>query len=163
VDEVTSQPREEDEGILRDISDAVRHVGRVPEAVREAGLAVFPKRTARRGAVLASIDYDSLLDDGAQLRAPGGARVVTFDTGSLSIEVVIDEERLVGQLIPPAAGRVAILRVEGVVEEAVVDEMGRFVLPTPSPGPSRFRCQIGESEVFTDWMDLRPAPPPSPA
>jgi len=161
VDEVTSQSRDEDEEILRDIKDAVRRVGRVPESVLDAGRAAFTRRIAHPGAALASVGYDSLLDDCAQLRAPGSPRVVTFETDSLSIEVMITDEQLLGQLIPPTAGRIAMLRVEGVAEDGAADEMGRFVLSLPSPGPTRFRCEIGGSEVFTDWMDLRPMPPPS--
>lgn len=157
---MTSQSRDEDEEILRDIKDAVRRVGRVPDSVLDAGRTAFTRRIAHPGAALASVGYDSLLDDSAQLRAPGSPRVVTFETDSLSIEVTITDEQLLGQLIPPAAGRIAMLRVEGVAQDGAADEMGRFVLSLPSPGPTRFRCEIGESEVFTDWMDLRPMPPP---
>jgi hypothetical protein len=153
VDTVTSQPWDEDEGLLGAVGDAVRSVGRVPESVRQAGRAAFTRR-ARAGAALARIGYDSLLDEDALLRAPAGPRRLTFETDSLSIDIMIDDNQLVGQLIPAVAGEVAMMTIDGVAAETTADEIGRFVLSKPSPGPTRFRCRIGGSEVFTDWMKL---------
>jgi hypothetical protein len=155
-------PQPEDERFLRDLSDVVRRVARVPEAIREAGRAAFTRGPLPPGAELASVGYDSLLDDAAQLRAPHAPRIVTFESDAVSIEVTVADKQLIGQLIPPASGRVAMLTVDGLAEEGAVDEMGRFVLSPPPPGPTRFRCRIGESEVLTDWMNLRPVPPSIP-
>ena len=163
ADDVVSRPEGELESILRDVADAVRRAGEVPEAIREAGRVAFTRRNLDPGAVVVSVGYDSLLDDSVEMRAPGSPRIVTFETDSLSIEVSISHEQLVGQLIPPAAGTVTMLTIDGIVDEGTVDEMGRFALRPPAAGPTRLRCRVGESEVVTDWMDLRPVPPPDPA
>ena len=150
---MTSQPWDEDKELLGAMTDAVRSLGHVPESVRKAGRAAFTHRTPAEAA-LASIDYDSLLDEDVRLRAPDGPRMVVFRSDSLTIDIAIDDDRLTGQIIPAGAGEVTMMTIEGVAGEATADEMGCFVLSPPAPGPTRFRCRIDGSEVFTDWLRL---------
>ena len=96
----------------------------------------------------------SLLDEDVRLRAPDGPRMVVFRSDSLTIDIAIDDDRLTGQIIPAGAGEVTMMTIEGVAGEATADEMGCFVLSPPAPGPTRFRCRIDGSEVFTDWLRL---------
>jgi hypothetical protein len=155
VDDVRSRPWDDEDGLLGNLGAAVRGLGHVPDSVREAGRAAFALRTAGPGVVLARVDYDSLLDD-SHLRTdePTAPRLLTFQAEGLCVEIELTEDRVVGQLIPPAAGGVAMMTVEGVAGQTEADSMGCFVLPRPAPGPGRFRCTIGESEVVTDWVRL---------
>jgi hypothetical protein len=156
VDNVRSRPWEDEDALLGNLGAAVSGPGRVPDSVREAGRAAFALRTAGAGVVVASVDYDSLLDDGRQLRTdePAAPRLLTFQAEGLCVEIELTEDRVVGQLIPPAAGEVAMMTVEGVAGQTEADSMGCFVLSRPAPGPVRFRCRIGESTVVTDWVRL---------
>jgi hypothetical protein len=144
---------EEDGEILGAVAEAVHSLGRVPESIRAAGLAAFVHRMSP-DAALASLDYDSLLAEDSMLRAPEGPRIVVFRADSLTIDIAIGEDNLVGQLVPAAAGEVAMMTMDGVVGAVTADEMGCFELPPPSPGPVRFRCRVGGGEVFTDWLRL---------
>jgi hypothetical protein len=77
-----------------------------------------------------------------------------FKADSLTIDIAIDDDQLVGQLVPATAGEVTMMTLDGVAGEAAADEMGCFILSPPPPGPTRFRCRIDGREVFTDWLRL---------
>lgn len=159
---MTLQPGGGGAEIPGDMSEAVRLVGRISGAIRKSGRAAFAQRVVHPGAVQASIGYDSFLDDSAQLRSPAGPRIVIFEAGSLSIEVSVTAEQLAGQVIPPTSGDITMLTLDGVAAATTASEMGSFMLSAPPPGPIRFHCRIDEAEVFTDWMELRPAAGPIP-
>ncbi len=142
-----------DEDLLRAAGQAVRSLGRVPGSVGEAGRAAFAHRPGA-GARLAAVVYDSLLDDHACLRAPTGPREVTFQAESLTVDVAIDEDRLVGQIVPGAPAEVALLTVDGVAGQTTADELGCFVLAPPPAGPAKFRCRMDGTEVVTEWLRL---------
>jgi hypothetical protein len=76
---------------------------------------------------------------------------MTFEANSLSVEVELAEDKIVGQLVPPASGTVTVMTLDGVAGQAQTDTVGRFVLPRPSPRPVRFCCQA-QVNLITDWV-----------
>lgn len=153
---MTSRPWEDDDAFLVELGEVVRSVGRVPDSVRETGRAAFNCRTVDPQLVLASVSYDSCLDDGLYLRGEGstGPRIVAFQAESLCVEIELTDEQVVGQLVPPSAGEVSMMTIDGIAGQATADAMGCFGLPLPSPGPVRFRCRTPASAVLTDWVHL---------
>lgn len=131
----------------------------VPDHVRAGAIAAFAARTL--DAELAELAYDSLLDQQvtAGVRGDGGPRLLTFSAPALTVEVeVVDRgrtRRVVGQLVPPASGRVEVRHRDGVVATDA-DEIGRFAVGGVAPGPVRIRCDLGSSRrpVETDWVTL---------
>ena len=152
---VTTRPWDDDD-LLAEAARAARQVGPVPEGVRRAGRTAFRWRAADTGRTLARMRYDSVLDDELQLRAgeQGGPRIVTFEADSLSVEIELTDDQVVGQLVPPTAGEVRLVAVAGTASETTADAMGCFVLPRPAPGPVRFHCMVGDQTVVTDWVRL---------
>jgi len=158
---MTSSRWPEEERLLAELGDAVRHAGPVPASVREAARAAFARRAADLGRVLALLTYDSLLDDALQLRAERHAvpRILVFQADDLSVEIELADEEIVGQLVPPTTGQVAVatfdaVAVETTVGEATADANGCFVLPRPRRGPVRLRCHTAASTMVTEWVSL---------
>jgi hypothetical protein len=156
VDSVRSRQWEDDDGILGKLGATVRAAGQVPDSVRAAARAAFASRMAGPETLLAAVGYDSLLDDDVRLRGgeATGPRILSFQADEHCVEIEMTDDGMVGQLIPPAAGDVVMMNVEGIVGETAADSLGCFTLPRPAPGPVRFRCQMGESAVITDWVRL---------
>jgi len=103
------------------------------------------------------VRYDSVLDDELHLRdgdQGGGPRIVAFEADSLSVEIELTDDQVVGQLVPPTAGEVRLVTLAGTASETTADSMGCFVLPRPAPGPVRFDCVVGGRSVVTDWVRL---------
>jgi hypothetical protein len=152
VDNVTSRRSVDDKTLLDELGEALRAAGRVPPSFDEASRAAYARRTT--GAALARLGYDSLLDDAVHLRDPDAPRIVSFEAGSLTVEIEIADDWLVGQLIPPSSGEVTLVTMHGDAGRALADDAGCFLLPVPPPGPVRFRCRVPQGEVVTDWVRL---------
>ena len=128
----------------------------MPESVAEAARAAFSWRTI--DAELAELTYDSLLDRHALVGVRGGvARQVTFESDQLTIEIEVGEVdggSVVGQLVPPQAGRVEVRHRQGVTT-AEADALGRFVAAPVPRGPVSLRCATADGPpTQTDWLVL---------
>src|SRR5215217_3690100 len=101
----------------------------VPERVLAAARGSFTWRTI--DAELAELAYDSALDVTrlAAVRSGDTVRLLTFETPELTIELEVtdvgDRRRLLGQLVPAAAG-ILELRHSGGLIEIATDARGRF-------------------------------------
>jgi hypothetical protein len=128
----------------------------VPEQIRRAARAAFASRAAERDRALAVISYDSVLDDGLALRGPESddRRILAFDAGTVTVEVELTGDRMIGQLVPPMEGTVEVMTAEGTVGRTTADAVGCFTLGRPAPGPVRLRCEVASGVVVTDWVRL---------
>lgn len=151
---VTSPPSGDDETLLAQIRAVAGETGAMRDAMRLAAREAFETRVREAGRLLAQLTYDSVLDNMAAVRGPGSAdrRIVTFDAPTLSVEVEITGDRLLGQVIPSSPAEIELMTLEGVVERASTDTRGCFVLSAPQPGPVRFQCRTGGELVVTDWV-----------
>lgn len=88
-----------------------------------------------------------------------GARLVTFESDSLVIEVEVattddGRRRMVGQLIAPSPAEVTVQWPDGE-HGTQADELGRFVVDDVPAGPVRLRCTRPDlSDVVTGWLVL---------
>lgn len=149
-----------DEELLAALGDALGSVGTTPDEValakqvRASGKGAWTWRTI--DAELATLVFDSLLADSAHVRGEDSTapRLLVFEgAGESSVEFEVGDQGLVGQLLPPAPGSLAMLRADGETVETVTDEVGCFVLPLP-PGPFRLLCRTATSEFTTEWVRL---------
>jgi hypothetical protein len=127
--------------------------------IERAGAAAFRGRSA--SAALATLGYDSALDDDWPLRLRNGRtqRLLTFDTGTLTIEfeieTVLDRRALTGRITPAGEARVEVIHAGGR-DEAVADRVGRFSLDNIPAGAIRVACTPDGSatRVETEWVTI---------
>lgn len=146
----------DDEMLLARIRDAAGEPGAMAEAIRRLARTAYATRDRDPGRLLARLSYDSLLEDTGSVRGAGGEdrRVVTFAAPTLSVEIEVTGDRLLGQVVPPAPVAVEMMTPDGVVGRADADDEGCFTLPAPQSVPVRFGCRTGGELVLTDWVRL---------
>ncbi|MDQ6798752.1 MAG: carboxypeptidase-like regulatory domain-containing protein [Actinomycetota bacterium] len=131
-------------------------LGPAPDGCTAAAANAFSLRTIDRE--LATLDYDSLLDDDPKnARPPGGLRHLTFVAKGLCVEVDVGADRLFGRIVPPSAADVELRWPDGSTS-VTADESGGFSVSAVPPGPISLRFQRGRSDpgppVVTDWVTL---------
>jgi hypothetical protein len=152
---MTSRRWPDDDELVADLGRATGSAP-VPEPVLRAARAAFQRRRQGAAHVLARLEYDSVLDDGFVMRAgePDDRRIVTFDSQTLSVEIELSTDRLVGQLVPPMPAEVELVSATATIGRTTADNMGCFSLERPPPGAVQFRCRVSAGLVFTDWVLL---------
>jgi hypothetical protein len=152
---MTSRQWRDDDEFMAELAQTSRSVA-VPEAVLRAARAAFGRRLADPERVIAAIGYDSALDDELAMRGgePDDRRIVSFNAESISVEIELSADRLVGQLVPPMAAEVELATTEGTFARTTADDVGCFRLERPPPGPVQFRCRLSTGVVVTDWVLL---------
>lgn len=105
---------------------------------------------------LAALSYDSLQDSGlvGAGRAPTAARTVVFESGTVSVEMDITDEGIVGQVIPSDGARVSAEAPDGTRTEIATDELGCFTLPTPGRSAVRLHVSVAGASAVTEWTHL---------
>ena len=129
----------------------------VPAETVAAAKASFLWRTI--DAELAELVADSAEEDKllVGVRSTGTVRMLTFRSPTLTVEVealsVGSRRRLVGQIVPPQVGRIAV-RHRGGTMSIAADELGRFSADEVLPGPVSLHCSgVGGGNVITtDWV-----------
>jgi hypothetical protein len=114
---------------------------------------------------LAQLVYDSLLDTGvtSATRAHEDPRVVVFENDSISIEIEIIGDTLIGQVAPPGHVRITVEVPEQAAFQVHADELGCFSLTAASlgalsRGPLRLQIERGEDLTVTEWTRVPPMP-----
>jgi hypothetical protein len=142
---------DDDDRLLEDLRAAVVLAGPPTETMIAAGEAAFSFRTI--DAELAALTYDSLLDESMLVRSTGAPpRTLVFEGSGLSVELGLTPDALVGQLVPPVAGEVAIFTLDGEVARTSTDELGCFTLARPDRELARLHCWTTSTALLTDWV-----------
>jgi hypothetical protein len=159
-----SPPREgqapDDEQLVEHLRELTARVDPVPEKLLATGRGSYAWRTV--DVELAALAYDSALadDEAAAARSGGDARLLTFQTPELTIEVevtVSGSQRLVaGQLVP---GSPAVVEIShgGGTDVITADRLGRFAAGPITPGPVSLRCRRAgppAGAVKTEWVRI---------
>lgn len=157
-------PSDDDE-LMTELCRLATRLDPPPPHLYDAARAAFAwRRVDRELAVLAELTSDSADEPGlAGVRSHGTARLLTFDAGSVSVEVEVagtpraGRLRLIGQIVPPQPGDVTVRHADGELT-VDADELGRFRTDEVTAGPTSLRCRLhsGESaeEVVTEWLTL---------
>jgi hypothetical protein len=112
-------------------------------------------------AELAALTYDSALEVMAEqlvaTRSEAATlRSLTYASQSLTIELEVTRDALLGQVQPAQAARAEVVTRDGAVIPVEVDEVGWFTV-RPVPGsPFRMACTTrdGSIRVMTPWIEL---------
>jgi hypothetical protein len=132
----------------------------VPPEVVQAAVDAYSWRDI--DAELAELVFDSLLDaDQATLvRGPPGARLVSFKTPGLTVDVEVTStgsgRDVMGQITPPQRVTVEIRHGAEIVTTDA-DELGRFRSASLQSGPMSLRLHPAGSPraaVVTDWLAI---------
>ncbi len=142
-----------DEDLLRELGGALREAP-ADGSIIAAAEAAFSWRTADEELELLMLEAETSLGTlaGAVRGAgPAAPRTQTFRGVQLRVELVIDDNGIVGQLIPPQPGQVTLVTSDGPQASAQADEVGCFTLPLPPPGPMRLDCELNGNRFVTEW------------
>lgn len=157
---------DEDAALEQQLRRAVERFDPIPPRLARVAIDAFTWRTI--DAELAELVFDSLVT-AASVRGAGEARLLTFETGTLTIELEVssaagpttapgsvvapDARRVSGRLIPAQRAEVEVQAGDLQVSGAA-DELGRFALIVAGSGPLRLKCRPeGQiSPVVTEWV-----------
>jgi hypothetical protein len=146
----------EDRGLLADL-------GRVLEAVDAPDqIALEAARTAigwrRLDAELAELTFDSAdaeMTPGTVRSSSADVRLLTFNAAGSTIELEIASGRIVGQIVPPGATTIELLRPAPADSIVVTsDDSGMFVIPDVPAGPFTLAAEAadGSWRLRTSWI-----------
>jgi len=148
-----------EEELLAELHAALRAEQEVPAALVDAGKGLWAWRSV--DAELADLTYDSALEAMAEqlvaTRSEAATlRSLTYASRTLTIELEVTRDGLLGQVQPAQAGRVEVMVRDGGVTPVDVDEVGWFtVRPLPrSPFRVAYTTHDGSIKVVTPWIDL---------
>jgi hypothetical protein len=154
-------PNEPDDDQLEDaLRRLAARLDPVPPALLQAASDAFAWRDVDHE--LAEIVFDSLLDEDelTLVRGPGEQRLITFQTGELTVDVEVTgsgtARAVHGQIIPPQRAAVDIRGAKGSVT-AAADESGYFQSAALPPGPMSVRLSLADAPghpVVTDWVSI---------
>lgn len=80
------------------------------------------------------------------------SRTLEFAGRTISIELEIGPDLIVGQIYPIQIGHLNLMTPGGADFELTSDEVGCFTFPRPAEGPFRLRCTTADAGVVTDWI-----------
>jgi hypothetical protein len=142
---------DDDEVLANDLLDALRSEDEVPPGWRDAARGAFAWRSVDR-------DLLMLADEGAlaaeAVRGPADPRMLSFAGGELTLEVEVNDERVMGQVLPPREHRLALESPGEPSRSTTTDPSGVFVLDRPHRGPVRFCIDVDGATRRTEWVVL---------
>jgi hypothetical protein len=123
------------------LTEAIREVRTVPPGFAEAGWATFAWRDI--DVELATLAYDSRLEEAAVRADVANLRALTFATSGLTIELTFMPDVLIGQVLPQCPAQIEIRTSTGTVTDVVADDLGVFTVHSPPRDPFFLSCRFG--------------------
>ena len=146
----------DDEALLAALRQALRARQAVPAEFVEAGQNAFAWHNI--DAELAQLTYDSTCDPelAPSVRTEAASiRALTFTSAHLTIELEVNEDSMLGQVIPAQEGTIEIQTRTAATATIPVDEVGYFPIRSIPNGPFRLHCHTTDgSDVLTGWIAL---------
>jgi hypothetical protein len=146
-----------DDALMQELKEAVEQEKAVPEHVMQAARAAFDWRGVDTELEFLTLSFDSVLSDCVGVRGPAtdSPRMLVFDGETLTIELEVGEDVLMGQVVPARSELVIVECADGHQEEASADDAGFFLLRRPVQGPIRLRWPSGETAgAVTGWISI---------
>ena len=132
---MTASGWDEDDDLLEQLRAAVRQAGEPTPAMVAAASAALS--WASVDAELAALTHDSLVEETAGVRGgSSGPRGLVFEGEQVSVELEQDPDCLIGQLVPPTPGEVALLHPGGNSPVRMSTSGGASGSTAPSPASS---------------------------
>ncbi|TCC34728.1 hypothetical protein [Kribbella sindirgiensis] len=152
---MTRRRWDDDDRLFEDLAEAVRATRPLAEAIAAQAEGVLSWRTIDEDLLQASLTFDSSLDALAGTRAePGQTRLLVFTSTPLSMELEVNQDEVVGQILPPGPGEIHVENPDGTEYTVSADESGFFQLPLLPADAVRLRCDTPTGRVVTDWVRL---------
>jgi hypothetical protein len=143
-----------DEQLLAELKEALRSADQVPAGFIAAGKGAFAWRTV--DAELAALaddvrDEQALAGTRAELAA---VRAMSFRAANVSIELEVSAEAILGQVVPPRAGRIEVETRAGTERDTGVDDSGWFTIRPLPRTMFRLHLRTSSDDVVTEWITL---------
>lgn len=135
----------DDDVLLGELRSAITHHDSPPAHLVEGAKAAFGLRRVDEELAQLVADFELV-----GVRSPE-ATSYAFVNGDASIELDVDDGRLVGELVPGESVTVTIETADGETVTTATDARGRFVLDAP-PGPFRLHTTLAGVRTVTDWF-----------
>lgn len=147
---------DDDAQLLTELGAAVRSAGPITNDDLARAKAAYAWRTIDEDLVLATLVFDSVIQDRALVRGEvvPDARTLIFESDTMLVEVDVTADALTGRVVPSGRADLSLMTVNGPVAETSTDDMGWFLLPAPRPGPVRLCCRTATARLITDWVRL---------
>ncbi|MGL5866620.1 MAG: hypothetical protein ACRCYX_12280 [Dermatophilaceae bacterium] len=136
---------------MDDLTDAVGYESEIPPAWRDAARGAFAWRT---------VDHDllRLAEDGrlvgTAVRGPGESRILSFGGDDVTLEIEVNEHRIMGQVLPSRACTLTIESPNPPSRLISIDDSGLFVVDRVDQGSVRFGIEIDGATRYTEWILL---------
>lgn len=150
---MTKRRWDDDQCVFDDLAQAWREVAPAAEALTTRAHAAFSWRTVDDDLLLASLNFDSVVEP-FNPRASAHPRILLFSSTSLSMEMEVLTDQIVGQLVPPSVARVVVESTTEARWEVRSDERGFFIVSPLPAGPVRLSCDTLKGRLITDWVTL---------
>jgi hypothetical protein len=145
----------DDERLLAALKEALEAHQAVPPEFVELGKNAYAWRNI--DAELAQLTYDSAHEERSapSMRSETASiRALTFTSANLTIELEVNEDSMLGQVIPAQEGTIEIQTRTGATT-IPVGEVGYFPIRSIPDGPFRLHCHTTDgSDVLTGWITL---------
>lgn len=151
----TPQPDPDDQ-LLTELGSALRSVEPITDQELAAARGAFAWRTVDDDLALATLVFDSSIEQRPLVRGEpvAGGRTLVFEADTVSVEVDATPDAVLGRVVPPGRAEVSLLGTEGPLRRTTADDMGSFALGAAPPGPVRFLCRTATTRLVTDWVRL---------
>jgi hypothetical protein len=149
---------QDDEQVLAELGEALRAADDVPARIVALGEAAYAWRSV--DAQLATLTYDSAAEPAtahpALVRAETvPVRSLRFQAGAAAIVLEVNDDALVGQILPPRPAGISLMSSEGRTLDVEADGLGYFVFRPVPRGLFRLLCRGGsEPELLTSEFRL---------
>jgi hypothetical protein len=144
---------DDDTALFEDLTQAWREVAPAAAALTARAHAAYSWRTVETDLLLASLHFDSAVEQ-LTSRSATGPRMLVFTSTPLSMELQVLPDQIVGQLVPPAAAGIVVESETGATLQVCSDERGFFIVSPLPEGPVRLRCDTPTGRLVTDWVTL---------
>jgi hypothetical protein len=145
---------DDDDKLLAALREAIRRRDAVPTWFVEVGKNAYAWHDI--DAELAQLTYDSHNEEhlaAATRSETASIRALTFTSNTLSMELEVTEDGLLGQIIPPLTGTLEIHTKAGAITTATVDDIGFFTVKPMPDSPFRLRCRTTDgTDVISGWI-----------
>ncbi|MFF3850654.1 hypothetical protein [Streptomyces sp. NPDC002328] len=137
-------------GLEEELREAAAILDPVPAQLRQIAVEAYVLHDL--DARIAELTFDSLVDAIPVRGAVDVPRMLTFDTGGLTVDVEVTAHGLMGQVLPPQPAAIEVLDGPRAGAALTADAMGRFTTDAPPTGPFALRLRTGGEVVVTEWL-----------
>lgn len=147
----------DDAELMRDLEAAVHERESVSDRAREAAKAAFSWRTVDEELEeLMALAHDSRTAEAVLVRSTmvTEPRFLSFEGGGFVLEVEVNDDDVVGQVVPARACEIVLRAADGTAVTAEADAGGFFTMGRVPSGSVRFEVTLDGVRRPTDWLSL---------